>query len=351
VTKTGTGVSSAGDSMDQLLRLLHLIPAATRDEGVSYSALAEDLGVDHATIEADLRALLDRSVYMTAGQPGDLQAEIGPDRVRIWTPGPFGRPPRLNRGEALALVLGLRSRALLRGQPEERETQRLLARLEGALGAHGPPDPTEFPVEDASAAAAGGSIRDQALDAVGDRRTVDFTYLRPGDPAPARRRLQPAAVVHAEGRWYLLGCDPEAAGGQVAATSGGDAEEVAESALPPGFRAFRLDRVLELSETDERFPPWPEDLLAALASESRLFFPPLTGEPVPEVSVVYSPRIVRWIRERHDGETLPDGSFRVVHRVADRDWLVRHVLQYAGEARAEGEAAAWIRDALEPKET
>ncbi len=55
------------------------------------------------------------------------------------------------------------------------------------------------------------------------------------------------------------------------------------------------------------------------------------------MSVRYSPRIARWIRERafwteaaaEDGE---DGSLIVRHRVADPRWAVSHALQYGADA-------------------
>ena len=42
------------------------------------------------------------------------------------------------------------------------------------------------------------------------------------------------------------------------------------------------------------------------------------------------------ILERGEGEEEPDGSAIVEHEVADPDWAVRHVLQYAGEAELLG---------------
>jgi predicted DNA-binding transcriptional regulator YafY len=45
----------------------------------------------------------------------------------------------------------------------------------------------------------------------------------------------------------------------------------------------------------------------------------------------YSPRIARWIAER-EGKTLAeDGSLTRDHPLADRDWAVRHVLQYGAD--------------------
>jgi len=51
------------------------------------------------------------------------------------------------------------------------------------------------------------------------------------------------------------------------------------------------------------------------------------------VTVGFSPRIARWLKERYpDGEQQPDGSYRVRFPVADPRWLAREVLQYGAEA-------------------
>jgi predicted DNA-binding transcriptional regulator YafY len=42
----------------------------------------------------------------------------------------------------------------------------------------------------------------------------------------------------------------------------------------------------------------------------------------------YSPRIARWIAEREGKSLAEDGSLTMEHQLADRDWAVRHVLQY-----------------------
>ena len=42
----------------------------------------------------------------------------------------------------------------------------------------------------------------------------------------------------------------------------------------------------------------------------------------------YSPRIARWIAEREGKSLADDGSLTMEHPLADRDWAVRHVLQY-----------------------
>lgn len=44
-------------------------------------------------------------------------------------------------------------------------------------------------------------------DAVSRRRTVRFSYLRPGDPAPRARHVDPLALVEFQGRWHLFAAD------------------------------------------------------------------------------------------------------------------------------------------------
>ncbi|MEX2532187.1 MAG: WYL domain-containing protein [Gemmatimonadota bacterium] len=331
-----------GGSIAQVLRLLHLIPAAHRDGGVRYSEVARELGVPEPTIRRDVEHLLERSSYLRAGHAGQIQAELRPDGFQIWAPGPFDRPPRLTGAEALALVLGLRSRALLRGLSADDAADGVLQRLEGALASRESLAADALPMEDASPTPPGGEFRDAALDAIGGSRVLSIAYLKAGAPGPEKRRVEPAALAHAEGTWYLLGRDPEGAA-ESRKVRGGERDEM-EGGPPPDFRAFRMDRILELELTEETFAPLEDLDLRQVLNGSRVFF---TAGEVREVAVVYSRRISRWLRERYDGDTLADGSFRVVHSVADPDWLVRHVLQYGGEARAEGEGSRWVRRALE----
>jgi hypothetical protein len=67
------------------------------------------------------------------------------------------------------------------------------------------------------------------------------------------------------------------------------------------------------------------------------------------VTVRYSEQVARWVAEREGAECEADGTLVVTHEVADMNWLVRHVLQYGGEAVVETEAGrAAVRAALGP---
>jgi predicted DNA-binding transcriptional regulator YafY len=331
----------------QLRRLLYIIPAAGREGGTSYSALAEELGVDVATIDRDVRTLAEREAHLRAGELGLLQirGDLTGDHLAIDAPPAFSRPPRLNREELLALLLGLRSRTLLRSHPAPPQVEALARRLEEELSMGPFPHESEarpsqrLPLADASPLLTDAVVRDRALDAMEMERQVTFRYLKPGKREVEDRRLDPFTVVHAEGAWYLLGRDPGVVGG-------GAAESVGESSVE-GLRAFRLDRILDLEVADEGFRRPPDFDARRVLAQGRVFFQGDPEEELTSVPVRYSPRIARWIRERFDCEELEGGGVRVVHQVASRDWLVRHVLQYAGEAVAGGVGARWVREALQ----
>ncbi len=145
------------------------------------------------------------------------------------------------------------------------------------------------------------------LEATRERRRVRIRYLKPGRVDADERTVCPYALVFASGRWYLLArCERS---GEV--------------------RAFRVDRVLEASLTEESFEI-PADFDPELyLSGGRVY----RAEEEVEVVVRYSPRIARWIREHGPVEEQPDGSVVLRHRVADPRWAVRHVLQFGGDAQ------------------
>src|SRR5690606_16428550 len=128
----------------------------------------------------------------------------------------------------------------------------------------------------------------------------------------------PYRLVYGEGRWYVAAYDLDR----------------------EALRFFRMDRVLNAVLEDEAAPPLPQYELNAFLEGGA---PYMAGDDV-EVSVRYSPRVARWIAERTAAYAERDGSVVVRHRVADPRWIVRHVLQYGGEAVVEEpeEARAWV---------
>lgn len=319
-----------GTARDRLRRILYLLPAAGAEEGARIEDLCEALGVSREVLLDDIAEVTAREYYQPAGRGDSLRISLERDRVRVRTTGEFRRPPRLDAREKFALGMGLRVLAAER-EGEERESLLALAeRLEDELASVREIEfaPT-FTLAEASlseeeggdAGGAGGvsdgALRGLLLTAARDRRGCAFRYTKPGAAAPEDRRLEPYLLVASGGRWYAVGRDPDR----------------------DGIRAFRLDRMLELSLSDERFEPDPGFDIDRYLTGGYVFHPP-EGSRAPEraARVRYAPSIARWILEREGGDPREDGSALLEHDVRDPAWAVRHVLRYGGDAELLGPA-------------
>ncbi|HKK08726.1 MAG TPA: WYL domain-containing protein, partial [Gemmatimonadota bacterium] len=336
--------SRAADA--RLRRILHVLPAAARDGGARLDELAADLGVEPGLLLQDLEQVTSRNLYLPPGPADDLQIELTAERIRVWTKADFTRPVKLLPREALALGLGFR--ALAASGAADLDVRRLDA-LRTRLEEHLATEPTDElqPLFEPEDGAGGGSMADADADgdpdpdpdrvptvvfsATRDRRPLRIRYVKPGDPAPEPRTVEPWTVVRAEGRWYVMGRDPDAGDDRV--------------------RIFRMDRILAAEAVDGSFEV-PDDFDPAdWVDRGRLF---RAADPV-EVVVRYSPRIARWIREKPwAGDVAgvretPDGALVVRHRVADTRWLVSHVLQYGPDAEVlePGEMRERVRGVVE----
>lgn len=315
--------ASTNRTVDSLERLLHILPRASGPNGVALADLTRELGVEAKTVVSDLREVQDRDLYHASGGADDIQIDIAPDHVRVWSAHRFDRPTKLSPLEALALWVGLevvrigdRSGSGGDGQePLAARLRRHLARqrdeeIEAAFAA---PDIAADP----------GGVRHTLVAAAAECRPCVIRYVKPDAAEPDTRHVHPYVTVHAEGSWYLLARCPAA----------------------DAVRTFRLDRVLEVDVGEGRFERPadfdPADHLDTAAGRA------LEPSHVTEAAVRYSPVIARWIAEREQGEWLEDGSYEVRHPVANPDWLVRHVLQYTGEAAVSepAELRAKVREA------
>ncbi|HEX7091803.1 MAG TPA: WYL domain-containing protein [Longimicrobiales bacterium] len=319
-----------------LSRILYILPVAARDGGASVDELAAALDITPQQVVDAINQVITRSYYHPAGPAEELQVGLEHGRVTVWTTGEFRRPARLSPLEALALGLGLRALAAETRADRRAELLALAARLERDLAP--PPEPEHV------GASAGGTrtreelrrkydpaYRDEAAparapspaftlalvpdadvlgvlaDAARECCRCVVVYLKQGAAAPEERRIAPYMLLHAEGEWYVLAHD-------------------ADRDAP---RLFRVDRMLSAQLDRERFTV-PEDFDPRpwIAPDGRLY----RADEDSEVVVRYSPRIARWLAERTEHEPQPDGGIVVRHRVADVRWIVRHVLQYGGEA-------------------
>lgn len=311
-------MSKADPADAQLERILYLIPAAAGPDGAPLAELARILGESPARLARDAAVLFDRGNYTPAGEAVESNVGIEADRVRIFTPGEFRRPPRLTAREGMAAGLALRARALDADADSQARLLRLAESVERLFVWPGVAPAGEI-IATSHAERPAGDAFDVIREALRSRRQCSLRYLKVGGAAPEARRISPYALVQAERWWYAIGhCHTRAA-----------------------VRAFRLDRVLGAQLADDGYDIPADFDPRSYIVDGRLLS---TGATEP-VRVRYSARIAQWIRERYpDAEICEDGGVEVNHAVADRGWIVRHVLQFGAEA--EVLEPRWVREAV-----
>jgi proteasome accessory factor C len=262
---------------------------------IRYREAARGLGETEATVRGDLQVLLDLTEQYKPWL-GSLSVSLTAGGFTLESRGAFRRPFRLNRDEALALILGL---AAVRGG------RALAARLGGPRGAA--PDTTDAdrvwalgPTPGESVAQVLSLVR-RARDA---RRKLELLYCG-SEGEPSRRVIHPYQVVQGGKVWYV----------------------VAWCQTANAMRHFRADRILEARELDEEFTP--RNGIRPVQSGKDL----LQASEQVVATVAFSRRIARWLKEQYpDGEEAADGRWLVRLPVADPRWLAREVLQYGAEA-------------------
>ena len=289
---------------DVLARMLELMALASRPGGVGIDDAADRLDLSRDRLLDDLRLVVVREYYHPPGWTEDIRIEIGGETIEVSSDGRFDRPPGLNRREALALGLALRTAAYDRPVGERVEMLELATRLDENLSSiSGEELWPRIRMEDGNDLE---GLRGLLEGAIADRGRCRIRYLRSDEPKPSERTIDPYRLVFGSGKWFVIGyCDRR-----------------------DSVRVFRLDRILEISITGETFELPPDLELDGFIDGGRVFS---AADTVP-VTVRYSPRIEAWIREKGPVRDAGDGGVLVDFEVADPAWIVRHVLQYGPDA-------------------
>jgi proteasome accessory factor C len=302
----------SGDAARQFERWLELIPRCGREPGgVALDALADQFGDTKERIVTDAQALGDRAYYLPGGFADSITILVEPDRLEIESPGQFQRPVRFSPLEALALQLGLQV-VLAEAPEQERDTletavSELTAVLQSDGGFETPSDSLAY---GSLLAGAAPQIMETVRLALRERRLLEMRYFKPYAPEePRPRKVSPWALAAVRGTWYLLARD--------------------EGAGEP--RVFRLDRIVEARATAAAAEVAENVRVEDYIDPERVY---RGDEDDLEVTIRYSPRIARWIRERYGEEVegQPDGSVVVRHRCKSPWWAVARVLSYGLEA-------------------
>lgn len=285
----------------QLKRILHLIPLCSEDEKHPLEQMAQAVGTDTRTLLRDLRALSER-FDDPAGFVEGVQVFVEPGRFSLRSDH-FRRPMRLTLPELGALNLGL---AILEAErpPEEQEAiGRARGRLERAL--------SQLPDEEGVLLrhAEQGADVDVAVlrvvrEGVRQDRCLTIRYAGANAAEATDRVVCPLALVPSRGRWFMVG------------------------AVNDQVRVYRVDRMERATLMPDTFDRAGAPAVEELLSGERIF----VGEVDETLVIRYSAKIAEWIAEREGVQPGPDGAVTVEYPLGDREWAVRHVLQYGPEA-------------------
>lgn len=292
-------------AIDDVARMLALVPWLLERPGASVSETAEAFGVSEATIRRDLEQHLDFCGLPGLGGGDLFDVSITGDRIVVSMADELRRPLRPTPAEALGLVLGLDAVAEVLTD----ELPALRSAVDRVRAALGVPEQVADVVDPPVSA-----LALQARGALAAGRRVQLRYQGRRDHAPRTRTVEPFAVRLVRGAWYLQGRDVEV----------------------DQLRTFRLDRASGLRTIEEPIASTPPRQL-----------PEPTYQPGPddlEVVLRCAPS-ARWVAdavevdERREG---PDGQLEVAFSTDAPRHVLRLVLSAGGGV--EVLAPGWLRD-------
>ncbi|MGZ4139430.1 MAG: helix-turn-helix transcriptional regulator [Actinomycetota bacterium] len=308
---------------ERLRRILVLVPWVIAHPETTVTELCERFGISREELASDVDVLM--MCGLPPFGPGDLiEAFIEGDEITIGMADYLAKPPRLTRGEAIALLVTGRAVAALPGMEEAESLRNALGKLASAVS----PGESERANELADRIAVElGSAGDDLL--AGLRRAVDertrlrINYYSSGRDVMTEREIDPLLVCASLGYWYL----------------------VAQDQLSGEERTFRVDRIRDAKPTGETFEQ-PDGFDASKYRDGP-FFAPSPRDLV--VTLELRPGAA-WMREvvPHDrADERADGLVRMDLRTSHFAWLVRLLLSAGDDARVVGpdELRVAVRDA------
>lgn len=287
-------------------RLLTLLMLLQRQPNQQAAALAAALGVSVRTLHRYLTMLEEMGIpiYSERGPYGGFSLVRG-----------YKLPPLVfTPEEAVALYLGIRLVRELWGALYATAAAGALAKLNNVL-----PDEQRQEVAWAQRTLVATGMHRTPPEivaihlaplrqAIHDQHQVVIGYQGRTQPETTTRTVDPYALVHRWGWWYLVGyCH-----------------------LRQAVRSFRLDRISQLQMLASTFvQPADFDINAYLATE-------LTAQPQQRVQLRFAPDAAQVVQDsRYLWETISeaaDGSFVVTLVTPDLQWAASTVLAYAGLA-------------------
>ena len=277
---------------ERLQRLLAVMAGIAGKGPVALSELAERYQVSAHQLRKDLTLAQFIGVppYDLPGQTPEVT--FHGDAVEVWVPSHFAAQPTLTRPEAFAVLAA--GRAAISLSPDLDALTSAMDKLAAALRLEGDIDvEIEQPTHLAAVRA--------AVDA---HRRLDLGYWSAWRDELTTRLVDPLQVTFIEGAWYLLAVDD----------SSGE------------LRRFRVDRIVECSDTGAQFVP------RAFEPLTEVFEPP----PFAVLASGWFPAGAHWVTEYVDLDVTAEddeGFTATVTSVGDV-WLARLLLRTGGHVIA-----------------
>ncbi|NLT30786.1 MAG: WYL domain-containing protein [Propionibacterium sp.] len=304
-------------SLQQVPRLLALVPYLVRHPGARVADVAVDFGVSPEQVRRDLHVLWYCGV---SGMPDDL-IDINMDQVdqhgviHLSNADFLSRPLVLSPTEALTLVVGLQALRQVAGPDAVGAIDQALAKVRAALGTRSEL-PDQVVVEVRSAA---DRVRATLDEAIARQRRIEMEYQPDHVLESQRRNVDPHSVAVRDGYAYLEAYDLDR----------------------QGWRSFRLDRIVDAVVTS--IPAGQHG--AAPSAPGRHWLSALDdADPVD----LWLAADARWVAEKYPVEatraaTAEDAASAgvephpddlvVTMLIAEPEWLTRLLLRLGQSAR------------------
>ena len=296
----------------EVIRQWSILKELEASRRVTIDDLAERTGVTTRTIRRDLEAL------QTAGFPLYDEAHDG-RKYWILEQKAFRRldDTGIKLAELSALYFSRTLVECLSGTPFERDVRSAFDKLSAALTPGMKQFLDRMPLvmqakaePGAQAAAPRTAEVARLVEATMQHRRVTMRYHSFSSNREKTYTLEPYRLIFGQGGLYVIGMVPEYG----------------------GLRTFAVDRIEQISLTEERFEPLelPDDAFAHSLGVNQ-------GTP-DRVEIEFAPKIARYIRERvwHPSQAIADsadGSLRITLNVVN-DWALKSwILGFGGHAR------------------
>ncbi len=278
--------------LEQLPRLLALVPYLLTRPGVTFARASADFGITQDRLRKDLNLLW--MCGLPGHYPGDLiEIDFEGDTITLSDPQGVDRPLRLTVDEALALVVALRTLAETPGLVEPDPVLRALAKVEAAAGsAAGVADLVEVTLEGDS------TVLPLIRDALERGRALRLVYWTAGRGETTERVVDPLQILVVDGRPYLEAWCRRA----------------------DSLRVFHTGRIQEVEVLGEPAAP-PQNLPARDLSQG--LFQPGTDDLVVTLGLQPS---AAWVADYYLCDTVEeagDGSLIVTLRTGTTAWVRR----------------------------